>query len=347
MTRNQIAIASLFYLATFLSCKTQAQKASSMESKVSKTYQTTGSIEVLDNSLLKLIDADSPIQILATGFNWSEGPLWVKEINGVIFSDVPENTVYKWTEADSISVYLKPSGYTDTIPRGGEMGSNGLTLSRDRKLILAQHGNRAIAQMDAPLKSPKPKFINLAEKYDGMKFSSPNDVIVSKNGTLFFTDPPYGLVKQQNDPKKETPFNGIYMKKPGGQVELIDDKVSRPNGIALSMDESKLYVASSDPSKAIWMEYSLDANFKVTSSKELANFTELGRKVRGLPDGMKVHSSGNLFATGPGGVVIIDPMGKHLGTILTGRATSNCAFDDDEKYLYMTADDYLLRVKLK
>ena len=336
-----------FALITLLCCKEREQNVEQMTKVDEKIFPTTGSIEMLDSSLLELIDPSSPIQVLANGFNWSEGPLWVEEINGLIFSDVPENTIYKWTEADSISVYLKPSGYTGTVERGGEMGSNGLTLSNDRMLTMAQHGNRQIAKMDAPLTAPEAKFIALAENYNGMKFSSPNDVIFSKNGTLFFTDPPYGLEKQQDDPSKETPFNGIYMKGTDGKVILVDDKITRPNGIALSTDETILYVASSDPNKAIWMEYKLDRDFNVTESKILADVTMLGKTRKGLPDGMKVHSSGNLFASGPGGIVIMNPSGKILGTILTGQATSNCAFDTDEKYLYMTADNYLMRVMLK
>lgn len=346
MKKIQLASKSFILIFVLIACKNQEQKPETM-TPIAKTYPTVGSIEVIDNSLLALIDADSPIEVLANGFNWSEGPLWLDEINGLIFSDVPENKIYKWTEADSISIYLQPSGYTDTIPRGGEMGSNGLALSPDGKLVLAQHGNRAIAVMDAPLSAPEAKYSYLADHYNGKRFSSPNDVIFSKNGTLFFTDPPYGLEKQQNDPKKELSFNGVYIQKPNGEVALVDDKVTRPNGIALSNDESKLYVASSDPRKAIWMEYALDADLNVTGSKVFADVTELGKKLRGLPDGMKVHSSGNIFATGPGGVLIYDESGKHLGTILTGQATANCAFNSDESYLYMTADDYLMRVKMK
>lgn len=327
-----------------ISCK-ENQEMEMPKEEMPKTFERTGTVEVLDESLKALISA-TDMEVLAGGFNWSEGPLWIREMNALIFSDVPENTIYKWTESDSVTVYLRPSGYTGEKPRGGEMGSNGLTLSADRKLTLAQHGNRVIGQMNAPLESPTADYTSLASSYNGKKFNSPNDVIFSKDSTLFFTDPPYGLEGFLDDPTKEFSFSGVYMKRKNGKVELIDDQLTFPNGIALSRDESKLYVACSDPEMAIWKVYDLDENLKVKSSRIFFDATEKVKTSKGLPDGMKVHSSGNIFATGPGGVYVFDAEGKHLGTINTGQATSNCAFDDDENYLYMTADDYLMRIKM-
>ena len=333
-----------FVTLALISCK-EKQEMEMPKEELPKTFEKTGTVEVLDERLKTLI-SETDMEVLAGGFNWSEGPLWISEMNALIFSDVPENTIYKWTENDSISVYLSPSGYTGDKPRGGEMGSNGLTLSADRKLTLAQHGNRVIGQMNASLETPTADFTSLASSFSGKKFNSPNDVIFSRNGTLFFTDPPYGLEGFLDDPTKELSFCGVYLMRKEGEVELIDDQVTFPNGIALSRDESKLYVACSDPEKAIWKVYDLDENLKVKSSKIFFDATEKVKTSKGLPDGMKVHSSGNIFATGPGGVYVFDAEGKHLGTINTGQATSNCAFDDDENYLYMTADDYLMRIKM-
>jgi gluconolactonase len=333
-----------FVTLALISCK-EKQEMEMPKEEMQKTFERTGTVEVLDESLKTLI-SETDMEVLAGGFNWSEGPLWIREMNALIFSDVPENTIYKWTESDSVTVYLRPSGYTGEKPRGGEMGSNGLTLSGDRKLTIAQHGNRVVGQMNAPLASPTADYTSLASSYNGKKFNSPNDVIFSKDSTLFFTDPPYGLEGFLDDSTKELSFSGVYMKRKDGEVVLIDDQLTFPNGIALSRDESKLYVACSDPEMAIWKVYDLDENLKVKSSKIFFDATEKVKTSKGLPDGLKVHSSGNIFATGPGGVYVFDAEGKHLGTINTGQATSNCAFDDDENYLYMTADDYLMRIKM-
>ena len=245
---KNILVCAIVTLA-LVSCK-EKQEMEMPKEEMQKTFERAGTVEVLDESLKALISA-TDMEVLAGGFNWSEGPLWIREMNALIFSDVPENTIYKWTESDSVTVYLRPSGYTGEKPRGGEMGSNGLTLSADRKLTLAQHGNRVIGQMNAPLESPIADYTSLASSYNGKKFNSPNDVIFSKDSTLFFTDPPYGLEGFLDDPTKELSFSGVYMKRKNGKVELIDDQLTFPNGIALSRDESKLYVACSDPEMAI------------------------------------------------------------------------------------------------
>jgi gluconolactonase len=173
-------------------------------------YRVVGNIEKAAPSLDAIISHAAKAEIIAEGFEWSEGPIWIEKYKMLLFSDVPTNTVYKWTEEKGKEVYLNPSGYTETVKRGGEMGSNGLTTDKDGNLVLCQHGNRQMARMDAPLNKPQAKFISIANLYQGKKFSSPNDAVYNSNGDLFFTDPPYGLETQgDDDPKKEIPFNGV------------------------------------------------------------------------------------------------------------------------------------------
>ena len=305
------------------------------------------SVQVIDNELYKVIDKGTKIEILADGFTWSEGPLWLPTLQKLIFTDVPENTIYSWDDKHGKQVYLKPSGYTIINPNGGTEGANGLILDHNGKLILCQHGNRSVARMDAPVNEPKPNFEYLAKAHKGKLFNSPNDICLSRSGDMYFTDPPYGLPKQDNDPIKELPFNGIYLLKKNGTLILIDSTLTRPNGIALSKDEKYMIVANSDEKNAIWVKYMLDDDKNITSKSVFADMTHLVPKQKGLPDGLKIHKKGYIFATGPGGVLIFHPDGRHLGTINTGQATANCAFDEDEKYLYMTAHKYLMRIKIK
>jgi gluconolactonase len=306
-----------------------------------KTY--VGEVERTDPALDGLIPPGARPEVLAEGFEWSEGPVWVPELKAVLFSDVPKNVVHQWSEAGGLSEYLAPSGYTSSAERGGEMGSNGLTLDNEGRLVLCQHGDRRVARMDAPLNSPAPLFNTLADQYQGGRFNSPNDVVFDKAGNMYFTDPPYGLEGYVNDPAKELPFQGIYKLAPDGSLILLDT-LSRPNGIALSPDESTLYVANSDPDKAIWMKYTLTDS--ATLGRVFFDATSLVPSEKGLPDGLRVDGRGNLFATGPGGVFIFDPSGKQLGKIRLPVPSANCAFDADRKYLYITADMYLLRITL-
>lgn len=311
-----------------------------------ETKKTIGSIERTDAILDAIISIEAQPEIIAEGYEWSEGPLWLSETNSLIFSDVPKNTIYQWTEEKGASVYLTPSGYTGNIERGGEMGSNGLTLSLDGKLVLAQHGDRRISQMNVSVKEPKADFTTLSDNIDGKKLSSPNDVIFASNGDVFFTDPPYGLPKQADDSTKETPFNGVY-RISGGKTTLLVDSLTRPNGIAFLPGEKTFIVANSDPGKAIWYAFDL-AGDSVVNARVFYDATENAKTEKGLPDGLKVDKQGNVFATGPGGVWIFDSTGKVLGKIkINDVPTSNCALSSDEKTLYVTADMYIVRVKLR
>lgn len=307
---------------------------------------TIGSIERLDPAIDELIPTAAVIEILADGFDWAEGPVWIPDEEFVLFSDVPANRIYRWQEGEGHTVWLEPSGYTGEIPRGGEPGSNGLLLDHDGRLVLAQHGDRRIARLEAPLTSPAPEFSTVADNFDGQRFNSPNDAVIDRHGALYFTDPPYGLAAGPEDPEREMDFAGVFRVDPQGEVSLLTTELSRPNGIALSPDETTLYVANSDPQRALWMAYDLAADGSVANGRVFFDATRWVEERPGLPDGLKVDAAGNLFATGPGGVLVFSPDGLHLGTIVTTVPTANCALGEGGKSIYMTADRYLLRLRL-
>jgi len=316
--------------------------------KKESMYKTTGTIEKFDAALDNIISANAKPEIIAEGFEWSEGPLWVEKHNMLLFSDVPMNTIYKWTEAKGKEVYLKPSGYTGTEPSlCKEPGSNGLTFDNNGNLVLCQHGNRQMARMDAPLDKPEAKFTTLADKYNGKRFSSPNDAVYNSAGELFFTDPPYGLQTQDDkDAKKEISFNGVYKVKTNGEVILLVDSITRPNGIALTPDQKKLIVACSDRAYPNWYIFDISGD-SLTNGKIFYSSAEELKTMRGSADGFKIDKNGNMFATGPGGVFIFNSEGKKLGHIKLDEATSNIALSPDEKTIYITNDMYLLRLKMQ
>lgn len=311
-------------------------------------YKQTGTIERMDPQLDSILSANAVIEILAEGFEWSEGPLWIDKHQMLLFSDVPANTIYKWTEAKGIEMYLKPSGYTGTKPSVcKEPGSNGLTLDTKGNLVLCQHGDRKVARMNAPLEKPVPRFVTLADNYNGKRFSSPNDAVYSAAGELFFTDPPYGLQTQDDsDPEKEIPYNGVYKVKQDGSVILLVDSLTRPNGLAFFPGDQKLLVACSDPNNPNWYLFDVQGD-SLTHGKIFYSAIEEAKTMNGLPDGLKTDKNGNVFATGPGGVYLFNRDGKKLGMIKLKNPASNCALSSDEKTLFVTNDLYLLRVKLR
>jgi gluconolactonase len=285
------------------------------------------------------------MEVLAGGFEWTEGPVWVKDGGYLLFSVIPPNKVLKWKEGAGCSIYLKPSGFTGAKDLREEPGSNGLVLDPQGRLVLCQHGDRRMARMKAGLSTPKAEYETLADKHEGKRFNSPNDAAYHSSGALYFTDPPYGLAKRMEDPAKEIPYQGVYRLGTDGAVTLLTKEVTRPNGIAFSPDEKTLYVASSDPDKAVWHAFPVNADGTLGAGRIFADFTKDVGKVKGLPDGLKVDVKGNLYATGPGGVLVFAPDGTHLGTLATGQATSNCAWGDDGSTLYITADQYLVRIR--
>lgn len=310
-------------------------------------YPQTGFIERLSPALDSIVSKHAFVEVIATGFDWSEGPVWVPSEKMLLFSDVPRDTVFKWTEEHGSQVYLTPSGYTDTLPRGGEMGSNGLLLDPKGQLVLCQCGNRQMARMESPLNDPKPVYASLASHYLNKRFSSPNDAVYNKAGELFFTDPPYGLESQNdNDPKKEIPWNGVYKVKANGEVILLIDSITRPNGIAFLPGDSHLIIACSDPIKPNWYIYTVSGDSLINGRIFFSAENNSG-KLKGLPDGLKVSSKGIIYASGPGGIWIFLKDGTLAGKIRLDEAASNCALSEDEKTLYITNDMNLLRIKLQ
>ena len=336
-------MAALLPLFLVVACGQQTPKEPS-----TTDAKTIGKIDRISVDLDSILAQDAKIEVLVEGYNWSEGPVWVQDGGYLLFSDVPENTVFKWKEGEGASVYLKPSGFTGEKMDSREPGSNGLALDAQGRLVLCQHGDRRVARMTSPLDQPKPEFETLADKWDGKRFSSPNDLCFDRQGNLYFTDPPYGLPKQAEDPGKEIPFHGVFRRNVDGSVEMLLDSLTRPNGIALSPDEKTLYVANSDPGRAAWFAYDISENGKLVNGRTFFDATSMiGKGIKGLPDGLKVNREGVIFATGPGGVWIFKPDGTPLGRIDPGEATANCALGNDGQYLYITADMYLCRVKLR
>jgi gluconolactonase len=318
------------------SCKTQQE---------SGTY--TGSIEILDDRALLLLESDAKPQIISSGYAWTEGPLWLEEEQALLFSDIPNNAVHRYHQGET-TLYLKPSGYTGEENRGGEMGSNALLLDPEGKLILLQHGDRRIARMDSPIDQPKTTYTTLAGSFENKRLNSPNDGVYDSKGNLYFTDPPYGLEKGAQDPAKELEMQGIYRLTPDGALTLLATQ-TRPNGIVLGLDESYLLVSNSDPGQAVWLRYDFDQGGNLGTPTVFHDCTHLINQPgqQGLPDGMKMHSSGYLFASGPAGIWVFDPQGVPVAKIHTGEKTSNCAFSADEKTLFMTADSHVMQLKLK
>lgn len=342
------------FLITIFSCKEIKQKEEQTantpvenidESKITAKF----SIEILDESVKDILDPNATIKVLASGFAWTEGPLWVEDGNYLLFSDIPNNKVYQLDAKNDTTTYLSPSGFMGKDFTGEEPGSNGLLLSPDGELVLLQHGERRISKMNASLNNPTENYIPLIDNYKGKRLNSPNDAVYDTFGNLYFTDPPYGLPERLNDAVKELNFQGVYCLLTSGELLLQEEQLIYPNGIGISPDGKKLYVAVSNPEKAAWYAYDIVAPGKVENRTLLADATHLVGKEnqQGLPDGLKVHSSGTIFATGPGGVWVFDPSGKVLARIYTGQKTANCTFDSNEKRLFMTADDYILSINLK
>jgi gluconolactonase len=297
-----------------------------------------GVIERISPELDAIITITAKVEVIADGFDWVEGPLWLESQKMLLVSDVLNNNVYKWTAEKGKELYLAHSGYTQKVPRTEELGSNGLALSNDGRLLLCQHGDRRVALMNASLDRPVADYTTLAGEYKGKKFDSPNDLVVKKNGDIYFTDPPYGLEKGVKNPSKAAPYQGVYRISKKGTVTLLTDSISRPNGIAFFPDEKRLLIANSDPRKPNIYIYDVNKEGLLSNGRIFI-------KERST-DGIKIDKAGNVFATGQGGVWIYNKEGDLLGKIKINGSTSNCAFTNDYKTLFVTADDYLLKVEL-
>jgi len=301
----------------------------------------------------RIVPKDARLEKIATGFTWVEGPVWWH--GSLYFAEIPSNSIRKWTPGEGVSIFLQPSGYLGTAPfKGRESGSNGMTLDARGRLTVAGHAQRDVYRFEST--DAKGTITILADSYEGKRLNSPNDVVYRSDGSLYFTDPPYGLETQNDsDPKKQLTVNGVYRikgaleQKPGAgpdeaALELVVRDLPRPNGIAFSPDEKYLYVDNSEPKK-IWMRYRVQADGTLSEPKLLYDATADQRP--GAPDGMKVDVEGNIYSAGPGGVWIFSPEGKHLATIVMPERVSNVAWAGaDRKTLYITASTSVYRVRL-
>jgi gluconolactonase len=339
-------VALLFLTLTALACKDRQGAAPIGPEAAMVPVLEAGRLEAYSEAFYEIIPRGARLEILAEGHDWTEGPLWVAQGGYLLYSDIPRNAVYKWAPAEGSQVYLQPSGFSGTDFKGEEPGSNGLLLDPEGRLVLCQHGNRQVARMRAALDNPAPEFETLAASYQGKRLNSPNDAVYDRQGNLYFTDPPYGLPGQMQDPGKELDFQGVYRLSREGELTLLTRELSRPNGLALSPDEQRLYVANSDPEAAYWVVFDRLPDGTLGPGERLFDATDRTASEKGLPDGMKVHDKGYVFGTGPGGIYVFAPDGALLGRILTGEATSNCAFNEEQTALFITADAYVLKLDL-
>lgn len=306
--------------------------------------ETVGGVRRLSPEMDAIIAPGARVEVLAEGFDWAEGPVWVEAGGYLLFTDVPQNVIWRWSETGGLSEFMRPSGFAgEDGSHLREPGANGLVIEPAGTLLMCDHGNRSLSRVDL---ATRRKTI-VVDRFEGRRFNSPNDLVIHRSGAVYFTDPPYGLEGMNESPVKELAHNGVYRLAPDGAVTLIEDALSFPNGVALSPDHGTLYVAVSDPEGPVVMAYELDEAGGARSSRMLFDAAPLmGPDAPGLPDGLKVDARGRIFTTGPGGVLVLTPAGELLGVIDTGRATANCAFGPGGASLFMTADDRLTRVAL-
>ena len=333
MIKKSIAIVLLFASATY--------------GQNTTNFAHIGHVDRFSPKLDQLLEKDAKIEVLCGGFEWAEGPVWVPEKDNkyggyVLFSDIPHNAVMKWQEGVGVSVFMKPAGYTGVAAYGKEPGSNGLALDGQGRLVLCEHGDRRLSVV-----TKGGGKMTLADRWNGKRFNSPNDLAIRKNGEIFFTDPIYGLPNRADDERRETDFCGVYRLQTDGTVTLQYQEISRPNGIAFSPDEKTLYVANSDGRDPVWRAFPVKADGNLGDPMPFFDSSKDDRIPTGGGDGLKVDLQGNVFATGPGGVLVLSPKGELLGRIVTGESIANVGFGNDGGTLYLTSDMYLCRIKTK
>ncbi len=311
---------------------------------VAKTPETLGRIERIDPALDNYVAEDAKIEVLAGGFTWTEGPLWIEDDTGghLLFSDIPRNSIFRWSEARGIELFMNPSGYTGVTYYGLEPGTNGLALDAKGRLTACEHGDRRVSVLTRGGGKR-----TLVDSYQGRRLNSPNDLVFDSGGSIFFTDPPYGLPERESDPRRELDYCGVYRLDPNGALTLLTKQLTRPNGIGFSPDQKTLYVAQSDPDNPVWMAFPVNDDKTLGEGKVILDGKKYMEEFPGLPDGLAVASDGTVFGSGPGGIYVITPEGKLLGRLITAGRTSNCTFSSDGKTLYITADSYLCRIRIK
>ena len=306
-------------------------------------FETVGQVERMDPALDDLIAPQAAIELLDVGFAWSEGPVWARRGQYLLFSDIPRNAILRWSEQDGASIWMQPSGYTGLAYYGKEPGSNGLTFDTEGRLLACEHGDRRVSRLE-----PGGGKLTIVDSYRGKRLNSPNDLIVRSNGDLYFTDPAYGLHHRYDDPDRELPFCGVFLVRAGEhEAILLSDELQYPNGVALTPDEEALYVTQSNPKRAIILRYCLQPDGTLADGRIVGDLTEQAVGVPGAPDGIKVDCDGNIFTTGPGGVWVLTSDGAPLGRIVTGRRIANLCWGNDGSMLYLCSDDYLCRIQTR
>ena len=348
-----MAPAKIFVLLTLMGLCMSLLRDSGGSSYASE--QNSAKVERLDPAANDIIPDGAVLQKLTTGYTWTEGPIWTRE-GYLLFADIPSNTIRKLPPGGTASISLQPSGYLGAAPFGGhEPGSNGMTLDAHGRLTVAGHGQRDVYRIES-LSNPGQTTI-LADTFEGKRLNSPNDLVYKSDGSLYFTDPPYGLPTQKDtDPKKELKMNGVYRladaaeQKPGAppqrdKLQLLIKDLPRPNGIVFSPDEKVLYVSNSEPQK-IWMRYPVKGDGTLGKGELFYDATSDPRP--GSPDGIKVDERGNLYGSGPGGLWIFSPAGKPIATILMPEVVANLNWGgSDGKTLFITASSSVYCINLK
>jgi gluconolactonase len=333
MDKRKYALAAMLLTAC-----SSARPPEETSAKTESGPPGVGSIVRLDPAMDALVPTSAKIEKLAGGFGFTEGPVWFPE-GYLWFSDVTGNVVRQWGPDGKITEILRPGGGENkTAPPGSFIGPNGMIHGKDGIILLCQHTNRQIVQVAKDHSVTK-----FLDRYQGKRFNSPNDLVYKSDGALYFTDPPYGLLKQDDDPAKELKFNAVF-RYANGKLEPVIKDLTRPNGIAFSPDEKILYISNSDEKHKVWMAYDVRTDGTVGNGRlffDVTNETDPGN-----PDGMKLDTQGNIYAAGPAGIWVFSPQGKHLGTIKPGETPANCNWGDDGKTLYITAQTGLYRIKL-
>jgi gluconolactonase len=299
-------------------------------------------IRALDPGFSGLVPEGAKVEKIVEGHEWVEGPVWVRDGGYLLFSDVVKNAIYRWKDGEGEEVLLERSGYSGTARfAGSEPGSNGLAIDAAGRLVFARHGDRQIARLE-----PDRSITVLADRYEGKRLNSPNDLVFHSSGDLYFTDPPFGLPGSYDDPAKELPHQGVYRLGRDGVVTLIAADLRAPNGIAFSPDERTLYVSNADAQRLVWMAYDVRPSGKPAEGRVVFDGTKAFAGRRGTADGMKVDVHGNIFGVGPGGVYVFTPKGTLLGWIDFAGNVGNVAWGEDGSTLFIAANSAVYRVRL-
>ncbi|MEM9647815.1 MAG: SMP-30/gluconolactonase/LRE family protein [Bacteroidota bacterium] len=298
------------------------------------TFQTVGTIERLDKALDDVVSPDAVIEVLSAGHTWSEGPIWLKDEQKLVYTDVGHQKLYQWTEKDSVTLYLDM-----TDPNPDRPGPSALLIDQNDSLVILRYGHGETVRMNSSIDYPVNDFKVFVDNYKGTRFNNTNDATFHSNGNMIMSDPP--------SVEEGGLSAAVYSISPKGEIQVVTDTLSSPNGIAFSSDEKTVYIANADWQNAIWVAADVDENGVISNGRKFFDATGKAPKEKGHPDGLKVNKNGIIFATGPGGVYILNPDGKHLGTILNDEFNTNCVLDDKEEVLYITSGPKLMRVRLK